>query len=211
LDPAEFSTSPITTAIPSVDAVNAASLLPGPLAPGMLVAIRGTGKAASATEVLFAGFPAAILGVDNARILVQAPVEIAGLGQIQIEVRNQGIPPVFIPATVADSAPALFTTSSGQAAAVNQDGTLNSAEHPVSRGSWISFYGTGEGIVGLPAGVRIGGYAAEVLYSGPVAGYPGLFQINARVPAGYMAPGILSVVVNVGEATSQPGVTIAVQ
>jgi uncharacterized protein (TIGR03437 family) len=187
-----------------VDAVNAASLLPGPLAPGMLVAIRGAG--ARATDVSFAGYPAAILAIDDARMLVQAPVQIAGMSQVKIEVAS-----AIIFASVADAAPALFTTGSGQAAAVNEDGALNSAEHPVSRGSWISLYGTGEGIAGLPVAARIGGYAAEVLYSGAVAGYPGLFQVNVRVPAGYMAPGILTVVVSVGEAASQPGVTIAVQ
>jgi uncharacterized protein (TIGR03437 family) len=116
-----------------------------------------------------------------------------------------------ISATVSDAAPAIFTTGSGQAAAMNEDGTLNSSEHPISRGSWISLYGTGEGISGLPVAVRIGGYSAEVLSSGSVAGYPGLFQINARVPAGYMAPGILSVTVTVGQAESPSGVGIAVQ
>ncbi|MCU1336904.1 MAG: repeat containing protein [Bryobacterales bacterium] len=194
--------------VTSVDAVNAASLLPGPLAPGMLVAILGTGNAGGvlATEVSFAGYPAAILALDASRILVQAPVQIAGMSQVEIKVAS-----AIIVATVADAAPALFTTGSGQVAAVNEDGTPNSAEHPVSRGSWVSFYATGEGVAGLPVAVRIGGYAAEVLYSGAVAGYPGLFQINARIPAGYMAPGILNVVVTVGDAPSQAGVTIAVQ
>jgi uncharacterized protein (TIGR03437 family) len=183
--------------------VNAASLLPGPLAPGMLVAIRGAG--ASPATVIFGGFPATILSIDDTRILVQAPAQIAGMNQVQIEVGAQRI---F--ASVADAAPALFTTGAGLAAAVNEDGTLNSAQHPVSRGSWISLYGTGEGIAGLPVAVRIGGYTAEVLYAGGVAGYPGLFQINARIPSGYMAPGILSVSVTVGLAESPPGVTIAV-
>ena len=190
----------------SVDAVNAASLVPGPLAPGMLVAIRGASP--NATTVTFAGFPAPILSSDGSRIFVQAPVQIVGMGHVPI--RIDGTPPIIIDATVVDTAPALFTTRAGQASAVNQDGNVNSADHPVSRGSWISLYATGEGIAGLPVAVRIGGYAAEVLYSGEVAGYPGLFQINARVPSGYMAPGILSVVVTVGEVESPPGVTIVV-
>jgi uncharacterized protein (TIGR03437 family) len=194
---------PSVAPVTSVDAVNAASLLPGPLAPGMLVAIRGAG--ASPATVIFGGFPATILSIDDTRILVQAPAQIAGMNQVQIEVGAQRI---F--ASVADAAPALFTTGAGLAAAVNEDGTLNSAQHPVSRGSWISLYGTGEGIAGLPVAVRIGGYTAEVLYAGGVAGYPGLFQINARIPSGYMAPGILSVSVTVGLAESPPGVTIAV-
>jgi uncharacterized protein (TIGR03437 family) len=189
------------------DAVNAASLLPGPIAPGMLVAIRSAGRA---TDVFFGGLPASILAMDESRILVEAPAQIAGMNTIQIEVRDGGILRASIPAAVAAAAPGLFTTNSGQAAAVNQDGVLNSPEHPVSRGSWISLYGTGEGIVALPVSVRIGGYAAEVLYSGTVTGYPGLFQINVRVPAGYVASGILSVVWMMGDAASQPGVTIAV-
>jgi len=203
--------TPVAVApVTNVDAVNAASLLPGPLAPGMLVAIRGTGKAPGthAPQVFFAGVPAAILSSDDTRILVQAPVGIAGMGQVQI--RIVGDQQISISATVADAAPALFTTGSGQAAAVNEDGTLNSPAHPIARGSWISFYGTGEGVAGLPVTVRIGGYLAEVLYSGEVAGFPGLFQINARVPVGYVPTGILSVTVAVGSADSPPGVSIAV-
>ncbi|MBZ5634209.1 MAG: hypothetical protein LAO55_13900 [Acidobacteriia bacterium] len=205
------SIAPVTgvPAVTVVDAVNAASLLPGPLAPGMLAEIRGA--AGGATEVFFAGYRAAILAMDDALILVRVPVETAGMGQVQIDVRAPGISVAVISATVSDAAPALFTTGSGQAAAMNEDGTLNSSEHPISRGSWISLYGTGEGISGLPVAVRIGGYSAEVLSSGSVAGYPGLFQINARVPAGYMAPGILSVTVTVGQAESRSGVGIAVQ
>ena len=196
-----------TAAAIGVDALNAASLLPGPIAAGMLVAIRGVGRA---TSVLFSGFPAAILATDDSGVLVQAPAQIAAMDRIQIEVRDGGILRSSIPAAVAAAAPGLFTTNSGQAAAVNQDGALNSTEHPVSRGSWISLYGTGEGIAGLPVSVQIGGYAAEVLYAGTVAGYPGLFQINVRVPAGYVASGILSVVWTMGDAASQQGVTIAV-
>jgi uncharacterized protein (TIGR03437 family) len=200
--------TPAAAPLSNADAVNAASLLPGPIAPGMLVAIRGAGHA---TDVLFGGFPAPILSMDDAGILVQAPAQIAALNQFQIEVRDQGSLRATLPASAAAAAPALFTTGSGQAAAVNPDGQLNSTTHPVSRGSWISLYGTGQGVAGLAVSVRIGGYVAEVLYAGEVAGYPGLFQINAVVPSGYVAPGMLSVVWTVGEAASQPGVTLVVE
>jgi len=199
----------LTPVAPRIDAVNAASMAPGPLAPGMLVAIRGAGP--DLDEILFAGFRAPVLAADDSRIVVQAPLEIAGKGQIQIEVRKKTEPATFLSATVADAAPALFTNGSGQAAAVNEDGFLNSAEHPVPQGGWISLYGTGEGIARLPVAVSIGGYAAEVLYSSEVAACPGLFQINVRVPAGYLGPGTPEVVIVVGDSVSPPGVTIAVK
>ncbi len=193
---------------PLVAAVNAASLEAGPIAPGMLVAIRGAGP--GVTGVFFAGIPAPVLAAADAQILVQAPREIAGRGQVQIDVRAQQASIALIPATVVDAAPALFMSGPGQAAAVNEDGSLNSPAQPVSRGGWISLYATGEGIAGAPVSVKIGGYPADVLYSGEVEGYPGLFQINVRVPAGPLGPGMQDVVVTVGAAASQEGVRIAV-
>ena len=59
---------------------------------------------------------------------------------------------------------------------------------------------------GCPVSVTVGGYATNVLYSGPVAGYPGLWQLNVQMPAGYVAPGTMAVIVNVGGASSQVGV-----
>jgi uncharacterized protein (TIGR03437 family) len=193
---------------PRVEAVNAASLLAGPIAPGMLVRIRGAG--ADATDVFFGTVEVAILALDDNGILVQVPREIAGTRQIQIDIRRHGASIALIPARVVDAAPGLFTNGGGQAAAVNEDGSVNSVAQPVPRGGWISLYATGEGIMGAAPKVRIGGYTAEVLYSGEVAGYPGLFQINVRIPAGLLAPGSQDVVVTVGEAASQEGVRIAV-
>jgi uncharacterized protein (TIGR03437 family) len=96
--------------------------------------------------------------------LVQAPIQIAGRDHVPIEIlREQGFSSAVIVATLADASPALFTNGSGQTSAVNQDGTLNSTDHPAAHGSWISLYGTGEGIAALPVSARIGGYAAEVL------------------------------------------------
>jgi len=51
----------------------------------------------------------------------------------------------------------------------------------------------------------IGNYSADVLYAGPVTAYPGLFQINVPIPAGYLGPGDLSVVAAAATSATQAG------
>lgn len=197
------------TAIPLADAVNAASLQPGPIAPETLLLLRNTGLAPSqiaGAQVLFGSSAAQIVSAGAAGVLVLAPRQIAGVSGI--DVFYNGAQVAAIPITVADSAPALFADASGQAAATNEDGSSNSAKNPAARASVVSFYGTGLGVSPTSVSVNIGGYSAEVLYTGPAPGYPGLFQINARVPAGYLAPGKLSVVATSGASPTQTGVTI---
>jgi uncharacterized protein (TIGR03437 family) len=186
-----------------VSAVNAASLTPGPIAPGMLMDLLGI---TTATQVLFNTISAPILATNP--VLVRAPVSLAGT--VQITVTNEGAQIAQIVANVVDAAPALFANSSGQAAIVNQDGTLNSPSNPAPRGSVISLFGTGEGVTGLPFSVAIGGYAASVLYAGPSGNYPGMFQINAQVPSGYFGGGTLPIVVDVGTFTTQLGLTVSI-
>jgi uncharacterized protein (TIGR03437 family) len=196
------------------DIVNAASLLPGPIAPGMLVAIRGTGLGVAqfpAIQVLFGGVGGTILSVSDTQILVQVPPQLV-TGAVDIDVRSSGSSlGVVQSVAVVDAAPALFADSTGQAAAINEDGTLNSASSPAARGSIISLYGTGLGVSGQPVTAQISGNPSDVLYAGSVAGEPGLFQLNARVPGGFVSPGIVSAMLNVGQASSQGGVTIAIK
>lgn len=202
-----------TATILVVSAVNAASLQTGPLAPGMLLDLLGTGLGpsdAAQTQVLFGGISAPILSLDSSRLLVRVPTQLEGEQSVNVQILNQGNLFAQIPASVVDAAPALYVDASGNLIAVNQDGTANTIANPVGRGSIVVFFGTGEGVTGLPISVAIGGYDTDVLYAGPVAGYPGLLQINARVPAGYVAPGIMSVVVTVGTASTQSGLNIFV-
>jgi uncharacterized protein (TIGR03437 family) len=112
---------------------------------------------------------------------------------------------------------------------LNQDGSVNALENPAERGSVVVLFGTGEGQT-EPAGqdgkiatealprprlslaVTIGGRPADVLYAGGAPGLvAGVIQINARVPADLAANGEVSVVLQVGGAASQPGVTLAVR
>jgi uncharacterized protein (TIGR03437 family) len=190
-------------------AVNAASLLPGPIAPGSLVRLVNTGIASGqlpGVQVEFGSAAAQVLSVDASGILILTPQNIAGISEIDVFYQSAQI--AAIPTTAADSAPALFADSAGEAAATNQDGSVNSATNPAARGSAISLYGTGLGNPSAQVGVTIGGYPAQVLYAGPASSYPGLFQINALIPTGYLSPGNPAVVVTAGGAATQAGVTI---
>jgi len=125
----------------------------------------------------------------------------------------------------------LFTINeqgTGEAALLNQDGSVNSDNNPAARGSEIQFFGTGEGVTSpsvpdgtlattslpvpmLPVSVTIGGQSASVKYAGTApGGVAGFLQINVIVPAG-VSPGDLPVVVTIGTASSPSNVTVAVK
>ena len=70
-------------------------------------------------------------------------------------------------------------------------------------------YGTGLGLGDLPVTATIGGAAAEVVSLDASPGYTGLFRIDLRVPAA-APPGLAAVVVTVGGAASQAGLSLTV-
>jgi uncharacterized protein (TIGR03437 family) len=152
--------------------VNAASMQPGPVAPGEIIWITGTGLgpatgsgpvvlAAGAvatqvadTQVFFDGIPAPLLFVSSDKINAIVPYEIYGhtATSVQVQVSGANTNPVSL--QVVDTTPAIFTldgSGKGQAAIINQDGSSNSASEPAARGSVISIFGTGEGQT-MPAG-----------------------------------------------------------
>jgi len=107
---------------------------------------------------------------------------------------------------------------------------VNSVANPAAKGSVVLIYATGEGETDpqvadgwlassqvlprpkLPVGVRIGGLDAEVLYAGAAPGnVAGLLQMNVRVPPNVASRLSVPVVLTVGNASSQPGVTMAVK
>jgi uncharacterized protein (TIGR03437 family) len=133
---------------------------------------------------------------------------------------------------IAAAAPSFFSQNSsgaGQIAAVNLDGTLNDAAHPVKIGDFISLYATGEGqtypagVDGalamnvlpkpvLPVSVSVDGIAVTPKYAGAApTEVLGLMQVVISIPAGVKPGGYVPVVIQVGDgATTEGSAWIAV-
>jgi uncharacterized protein (TIGR03437 family) len=141
-----------------------------------------------------------------------APASLAPNSTTKIGIVVNGAPVDEASLSVVTAAPGIFTIAggTGQAAANNQDGTLNSASNPAARGSVVSLYATGEGVGAGKVTLAIAGYNAPLLYAGPAPGFPGLMQINAQIPSGFLPPGIQPVLLSVGGAVSQAGATVAI-
>jgi uncharacterized protein (TIGR03437 family) len=192
--------------------VHSATMAPGPIAPGEIVTIFGAGFDPNQTQLLFDGERATVFYVGTGQINALAPADLAAGSITDIGILVDSVKVADVPSQVVSAAPGIFTigNGTGQAAAVNQDGTLNSESNPAARGSIVSLYATGQGQAASAVSLKIGLYAAGLLYAGPAPGFPGLLQINAQVPAGFLPPGIQPVVLSVGSAASQAGVTIVV-
>jgi uncharacterized protein (TIGR03437 family) len=121
--------------------------------------------------------------------------------------------------TLKSVAPALFTLGGGRAAALNQDNTINNPVNPAPRSQVLVVFGTGLGtlnrqgnlqVAATPVTASLAGRDLQVLYAGAAPGFPGLNQINLRIPAD-IPPGLgLDLTVRQGEAQSNP-VQVSIQ
>lgn len=230
--------------------VNAASYQAGPVSPGEIVTVFGSGMGPSAlvtarvttrgtldsalagTAVLFDGVAAPLVYSSTGQLSVIAPYALDGKASTQVQVSYQGLLSAPVTLAVAPSAPGIFTAlsnGSGAAAALNQDGSYNTASSGAAPGSIVVIYATGEGQTNpggvdgllataaypkplLPVTVTVGGVEAEVVYAGAAPTFTaGLMQINVRIPAGLAKGAAVPLVLKVGGGSSQAGVTIYTQ
>lgn len=151
--------------------VNAASFLPGPVAPGQIVtlfcaecgaeelataALDANGRVATTlagTSVLFDGVAAPVIYTTRHQVSVVVPYAVAGKSTTVVTIRNQGRSSNSFLFDVTNAAPAFFTAASsgiGQGAFLNQDNSFNSAANPAPRGSTVVLFATGEGQTNPP-------------------------------------------------------------
>lgn len=188
--------------------VSAASFTGDVISPGEILTIFGENFEAG-IRVNFDGALAAPLYVTPRQLSVVAPVELAGAREtnvvVQMNLERRSVP---MRMTVWPARPGLFTADSsgrGLAAALNQDGSVNSSGNPAAKGSIVVLWGTGGGVENLRQQVFIDGMECEVLYAGRT---DGLWQLNVRVPE-FAVKG--EVVWSAGQRDSVEGVFIAIR
>ena len=195
--------------------MNAASLRAGPVAPGMIASLVGAGIGGPDQVVQVDGVVAAILFAGPGQINIEVPrALLAAKADVAVEARRMADGAVVAATRVEPVAaqPALFTTAQGvgQAVALNEDGSLNSADNPAARGGVVTLFGTGEGLAepALAVQVHVGTAQGEVLAAGRAPGLAGVFQVKVKLPGLFTAPGVRPLTLTVGGVASQPGVTI---
>ena len=191
---------------------NAASMLTGPVAPGSIISIFGSGLGPlnaltgtlqsptilatqlGDTKVLFDNAPAALYYVQDSQINAQVPFETAGRTTVKMQVllKNAAIASTSVP--IAAAAPGIFTWNGGAglAVALNADSTLNGAATPAAKSSTIIVYGTGGGSTN-PSGV-----------DGQISG---AHQTALVLPVSATIGGQPASVTWAGEASANPGTT----
>lgn len=204
--------------------VNAASY-DAAVAPGSIAALFGAGMATQTAIASTLPLPKTLGGVTVKIGGIDAPLFFVSPNQINLQVPggvNPGNATIQVfntgnatavgdgTATVADSAPGIFTldvSGKNQAVAQNSDLSRNAdfdklpGARPEASGNVVVIYATGIGNtnplvadgVAAPASplaqaigttiVTIGGVPAEIQFSGLVPGFVGLWQINAVLPA----------------------------
>ena len=160
-------------------------------------------------RVLFDGVAAPITYAHRCQVNVIAPFGLGGASETDVVVEYQGERSNAVRLPVSEAAPALFSSNAtgfGDAAALNDDSTVNTFENPAVKGSIVALFGTGAGLLDAPledgeiprgSPPLIAGdtkvfvrdatrqwVEAEVVYAGAAPGLiAGLVQINFRIPA----------------------------
>jgi uncharacterized protein (TIGR03437 family) len=159
--------APVLTA-----AANAASYAPGPVTPGEIVTIFGSGMGPATlmslhitdagtvdtslggTQVFFDGYPAPVIYSSSTAVSVIVPYEIAGSQTTSMMIQYQGAHSNRMTVPVLASLPGIFTIDAsgfGQGAILNQDTSVNSSQNGADPGSVVSIYATGGGQTDPPS------------------------------------------------------------
>ena len=184
------------------------------------------------SSVTVSGETAPLFFATASQVNLQIPWDLAGQTQASVIASVNGTGSNTETVIIVPFAPGIFTINAsgdGQGAIlIAPTAQLAAPGTPVSRGAYVSIFCTGLGAVtnqpatGVAASssplsftvtqptVTIGGVGAVVTYSGLAPSFAGLYQVNAIVPLGVSTGSAVSVVIGIGNVTSNT-VTISVQ
>ncbi|MBI4464732.1 MAG: hypothetical protein HY647_08530, partial [Acidobacteria bacterium] len=154
-------------------------------------------------SVKIGGYDAPLFYAGPGQIDGQVPVEMANATSAAVVVTARGIISAQRTIQLDPTQPGIYKAGGTQGAILNQDYSANSSSNPADRGSVIQIFATGLGptnppvatgapapntppfaVVTNPVTVTIGGINASVEFQALAPNYVGLYQVNARVPAG---------------------------
>ena len=164
----QLSTNPNAQTVRLACEGNAASYDSAAIAGGEIVSLFGDGlgpatgttpqvdvqtgfpKQLGSVQVTFNGTPGPLLYVQESQINAIAPWSLQAGQNVEICVVYNGAPTNCITRPAVDAHPGVFTVDGFYAAALNQDGTLNSAANPAKFGSVVTVFATGLGPISPP-------------------------------------------------------------
>ncbi len=148
---------------------NAATFAAGPVAPGEIITVFGTGfgplqlvtaqvtadgtaitTLLSDTSVLFDGVPAPMLYTGDGQLSCIVPYSVSGKSATTLQVQYKGLLSASVTLPVAASSPGIFTLNqkgTGQGALLNQDLKPNTTANPTAKNSIVVLYATGGGVL----------------------------------------------------------------
>ena len=204
----------------------------GPLAPGTISQVYGSGLAATTvspgilplpttfngTFMLIGGISAPLYYLSNGQLDVQIPSELAPNQQYATIVSANGALTLPDQIDVVPAVPGVVASGDGQIVAQHGlDYSLVNAGHPAKPGEYLIIYLAGMGATNpsvasgavsplapatLQPTVTLDGQAAAVIYAGLTPGSVGLYQINFQVPASAQTGDLTVVVTQNGMAAN---------
>jgi uncharacterized protein (TIGR03437 family) len=180
------------------------------IAPGSFASAFGS-FSKTPDRVTVNGIAGQFVGGSASQVNFIVPASISP-GIATISVRAGGAELANGQAAITAAGPGIFVlqgANPAQPGAVeNQDYSLNSNSNPAAQGSVVQIFATGDGQLSGSPRVFFADTPAQILFSGEIAQYPGLWQINAVVPP--IVSGQVPVFIIAGNLTSN-AVTISVE
>ena len=192
---------------------SSASLAIGSISPGELVTLFGNGLGPQQgvqpqvvppnpyptrmanVQATFDGTPAPLLWVQDAQISLVAPWSLTPGQNTQVCVSYNNVNTNCLTLPVVQATPAVFMVDARYAAALNQDGTYNSAGNPAAPGSIVTVYATGLGpitpsqpdgsLIGLPLPANTFTFGVEAIYT---IGIPFGTEVDVPFEVQYAGP-----------------------